>query len=147
MRLITGAPMWTRLSLLRAETRLPSLVHRIDQRNTAVILKTLKNDRNCPLKNKLQSCINRHEELDPPKNHAGNLLATLRRIGMQESAANLKKDTPCLAYQEPAPSTAPLITFNITTLPENKASCTPQQLLQAARDAINNTIALKHLLY
>ena len=36
MRLMLGAPMWTRQCNLRAETNLPSLEHRIEQRNISI---------------------------------------------------------------------------------------------------------------
>ncbi|XP_064111578.1 uncharacterized protein LOC135219078 [Macrobrachium nipponense] len=45
LRLITGAPMWTNLCILRHETKLQSLTYRIDQKNTSILLKTLKNER------------------------------------------------------------------------------------------------------
>ncbi|XP_064122464.1 uncharacterized protein LOC135226685 [Macrobrachium nipponense] len=54
LRLITGAPMWTNLCILRHETKLQSLTYRIDQRNTSILLKTLKNERNCPLKREIK---------------------------------------------------------------------------------------------
>ncbi|XP_068209172.1 uncharacterized protein [Palaemon carinicauda] len=55
MRLITGAPMWTRLQLLRAETNLMPLANRVDIRLCATVCKTIKAGRASPLSNKLRA--------------------------------------------------------------------------------------------
>ncbi|XP_066988282.1 uncharacterized protein [Macrobrachium rosenbergii] len=141
MKIIAGAPVWTKLCLLRAETNLLPLPSRIDQRNALTIVKTLKGGRDCPLRNKIARILNLHEELSPPRNYVGNLLATLRRVNMQEAAAATKRETPSDNYVEPPPWMPIPFKFHFTLLPANKQHCSPAQLRQAAQTAINNTAA------
>ena len=98
-------------------------------------------DRNCPLTNKLRGCINLHEELNPPKTHAGKLLSTLRRVGYQTVAKTVKKDSPYERYTLPPPWQKTLFVVNYTHLPVGKHLCTLDRLQEAARVAIEKTRA------
>ena len=141
MRLMLGAPMWTRICLLRAETQLQSLTHRISQRNAAILCKTIRSDRDGPLKQKMRACLNLHEELNPPKTYAGSILQTLRLLDMQDTVKNMTKDVPPEGYQEPAPWVEDPVRYNFTVLPASKALCTAAQMRTAAKEAIRSTAA------
>ncbi|XP_066973118.1 uncharacterized protein [Macrobrachium rosenbergii] len=141
MRIIAGAQMWTKPCLFKAETNLLPLPSRVDQRNALTIVKTLKSSRDCPLRNKITGILNLHEELSPPRNYMGNLLATLRRINMQEAAVATKREAPSNNYVKLPPWTPIPFNFHFTLLPANKALCSLAQLRQAAQAAINNTSA------
>ncbi|XP_068223538.1 uncharacterized protein [Palaemon carinicauda] len=141
MRLITGAPMWTRLQLLRAETGLMPLADRIDLRLCAIISKTIRADRVCPLSNKIRGLINLHEDLDPPPNYVGRLLQAIRRVNMQQEVLAMRPDKNHVLFNPPAPWIPDPININFTILPTTKALCSPQEMLQAAMYAINKTNA------
>ncbi|XP_068243803.1 uncharacterized protein [Palaemon carinicauda] len=141
MRTLLGAPIWTRLSLLRAETHLLPLTDRINSRNSSIIFKTFKTNRNCPLHNKLQGLISLSEDLAPPHTYAGHLITALRSNGSQTMLSTLKKDTFHPDFSEKPPWIPSPIKYHYTTLPFSKALCPPAQAFRAALDSITLTLA------
>ena len=63
MRLMLGAPMWTRLCNLRAESNLPTLENRINVRNTCRISKAIQSERNSHTKIKVLNELPKQPEL------------------------------------------------------------------------------------
>ncbi|XP_068225488.1 uncharacterized protein [Palaemon carinicauda] len=139
MRLIAGAPMWTRLQLLRAETGLLPLANRIDIRLCAIVCKTIKAGRVSPLSNKLRGIINLHEDLTPPPTYVGRILQAIRRMGAQQVVLALREDSVHELFNPLAPWVPDPINTNFTTLLTTKALCSPQLMLQAANQSIRQT--------
>ena len=76
MRLMLGAPMWTRLCNLRAESNLPTLENRINVRNTCIISKAIQSERNSHTKIKVLNELPKHPELRTPN----TLYKTISRL-------------------------------------------------------------------
>ncbi|XP_068224762.1 uncharacterized protein [Palaemon carinicauda] len=141
MRLITGAPIWTRLILLRQETNLLPLADRIKMRVCCIIIKTIKVNRNSPLKTKINRFINLHEDLESPDHYIGKLIQTIRDVNIQLVILDVKHDKFHPEYVPPAPWSPNPIDVNYTVLPAFKSLCTPQQLKSAALASIADTSA------
>ncbi|XP_068237080.1 uncharacterized protein [Palaemon carinicauda] len=141
MRTILGAPIGTRLSLLRAETHLLPLTDRINSRNSSIIFKTFKTNQNCPLHNKLQGLISLSEDLAPLHTYAGHLITALRSTGSQTILSTLKKDTFHQDFSEKLPWIPSPIKYHYTNQPFSKALCPPAQAFRAALDSITLTLA------
>ncbi|XP_068205234.1 uncharacterized protein [Palaemon carinicauda] len=141
MRLITGAPIWTRLHLLRQETNLLPLAERIKMRVCCIIIKTIKVNRNSPLKTKINRFINLHEDLEPPDHYIGKLIQVIRDVNIQLVILDVKHDKFHPEYVPPAPWSPDPIEVNYTVLPAFKSLCTPQQLKSAALPSIAGTSA------
>ncbi|XP_068250342.1 uncharacterized protein [Palaemon carinicauda] len=141
VRTILGAPIWTRLSLLRAETHLLPLTDRINSRNSSIIFKTFKTNRNCPLHNKLQGLISLSEDLAPPHTYADHLITALRSTGSQTMLSTLKKDTFHPDFSEKPPWNPSPIKYHYNTLPFSRVLCPPAQAFRVALDSITLTLA------
>ncbi|XP_068221037.1 uncharacterized protein [Palaemon carinicauda] len=139
MRLITGAPMWTRLHLLRQETNLLSLADRINIRIVCIITKTLKTNRHSPLKTKIKTLLNLHEDREPPNHYIGSLIKITRNLNIQKTISDIKHDRFNHHYTPPAPWIPDPIKASFTVLPAFKALCSPQIMRDAALESINST--------
>ncbi|XP_076049602.1 uncharacterized protein LOC143030334 [Oratosquilla oratoria] len=137
LRLILGAPMWTRKSNLKMESGIPPLMARIQTRNCTAAAKALLSDRDSHLKDHLDA----HPDIPRPDTYIGHLRDQIRAKGMEGHLQALKPDRACLKYQPPAPWISPTTTFNHTQLPHAKNHCSPGELRDAARTAIQATEA------
>ena len=131
MRLMLGAPMWTRLCNLRAETDLPTLEHRINARNTCIISKAIQSDRPSHRKVKVLCEIPKHPELHRPNTYTKQLVDCARNLKMDK----LKTDTNNHPIAPPWESE--IAQFSYTKLPRAKENCTANELRAAATLAIN----------
>ncbi|XP_076036566.1 uncharacterized protein LOC143022304 [Oratosquilla oratoria] len=141
LRLILGAPMWTRKSNLQVESGIPPLMARIQTRNCTAAAKALLSDRVSHLRTKLKAHLDGHPDLPRPDTYIGHLGDQIRATGMEGHLKALKPDRACLKYRPPAPWTSPTTTFNHTQLPHAKNHCSPGELRDAARTAIQATEA------
>ena len=135
MRLMLGAPMWTRLCNLRAETNLPTLEHRINARNTCIISKAIQSDRPSHTKVKVLCEIPKHPEIHRPNTYTKQLVDCARNLKMDSVLDKLKTDTNNHPIAPPWESE--IVQFSYTKLPRAKENCTANVLRAAATLAIN----------
>ena len=138
MRLMLGAPMWTRLCNLRMEANLPSLEDRISVRNTCQVAKTLLSGRESHTKTKIKNEMQKHPEVRTPASYVKDLSNTIKDLGVEEQLKSLRPDEPNNELHIP-PWNNELTKFSYTLLPRSKANCSPQELQAAARTAIELT--------
>ena len=136
VRLMLGAPMWTRLCNLRAEAELPSLEHRINVRNTCIISKAIQSERNSYTKIKVLNELPKHPELQRPNTYTKQLVDCARSIKMDSILSKLKTDAPNNHTIAP-PWEKKSVQFSFTKLPRAKENCTMHELRAAATIAIN----------
>ncbi|XP_076064444.1 uncharacterized protein LOC143038790 [Oratosquilla oratoria] len=139
LRLILGAPMWTRKSNLQMESGIPPLMARIQTRNCTAAAKALLSDRDSHLRTKLKAHLDAHPDLPRPDTYVGHLGDQIRATGMEGHLKALKPNRACLKYRPPAPWASPTTTFNHTQLPHAKNHCSLGELRDAARTAIQAT--------
>ena len=94
MRLMLGAPMWTKLCNLRAESNLPTLENRINVRNTCIVSKAIQSERNTHTKNKVLNELPKHPDLQRPNTYTKQLVDCARSVKMDGVLAKLKTDAP-----------------------------------------------------
>ena len=136
MRIILGAPMWTRICNLQAETHLPPLKTRIQIKNCHTIIKTLLQRPHSFLASRIKTELARHPDLPRPNTYAATLGDCIRECNMAAKMAGIQPDLGCPNLIKPAPwETFPAKIF-YTKLPNNKNSCTPLQLKTAAQASI-----------
>ena len=136
MRIMLGAPMWTRICNLQMETRLPSLQKRIEAKNTNIATKTLITGRNSYLKRKIGEELARHPDLPTPNTYAAHLANNFKICNMESDLANIEADKPCAGFTPPAPWEDTHAKFIRAVLPSSKSACTPTELKEAALSSI-----------
>ena len=138
IRCILGAPMWTRLCNLNAETNLPTLKTRIFIRNTHIITKSLLHRPDSWLSRRAKEDLNRHPDLPAPNLHSTYLGNAVRHCNLQSTLSSLQPQTTnpqhqrCIAPWEETP-----FTTIYTKLSHSKNNCTPAQLLTLTRSSIS----------
>ena len=136
MRLMLGAPMWTKLCNLRAESNLPTLENRINVRNTCIVSKAIQSERNTHTKNKVLNELPKHPDLQRPNTYTKQLVDCARSVKMDGVLAKLKTDAPnnntvALPWESSSAK------FTYTKLPRAKENCTIAELRAAATTAID----------
>ena len=137
MRLMLGAPMWTRICNLQMETNLPPLQSRIVVRNTTISAKALLSNRDSTFQKRLIQELNRHPDLPTPKTYMGQIGQQIRATGLSHCLSKLKQDKHHLNYTQPPPWSVNPIKFTRASLPTAKQNCSPQTLQAAALNAIS----------
>ena len=138
MRLMLGAPMWTRICNLQMETQIPPLQARIEVRNTITAAKAIMLPKESIFQKRLQAEINRHPELPTPNSYMGNLGNQIRATGLQSALTKLSPDAPPPDFLPSPPWHAPNIQFSMAKIPTNKASCTTATLHRCAQKSIED---------
>ena len=128
MRVILGAPMWTRLENLRMETGLVPLVLRVRQIVAGFTLKALRATRQFPFKANVIRYFDRHPDLMNLNIWSHAAVHALRCSHIPASLQVLREDRPHPQYTAAPPWSQPPATFDITPLPAPKALCTPTVL-------------------
>ena len=131
-----GAPMWTKLCNLRAESNLPTLENRINVRNTCIVSKAIQSERNTHTKNKVSNELPKHPDLQRPNTYTKLLVDCARSVKMDGVLAKLKTDAPNNNAVAP-PWESSSAKFTYTKLPRAKENCTIAELRAAATTAID----------
>ena len=135
LRLMLGAPMWTRLCNLQYEGNLPTLKLRIELRNIHIVAKTLIADRNSITKNKMIEEINRHPQARRQNTYSTYIGNIIRDKNLINTFKQIKTDAFEQEYNPP-PWENTGVVFNYTILPTNKHLCSKETLMIAANTAI-----------
>ena len=135
LRLMLGAPMWTRLCNLQHEGNLCTLKTRIEIRNLHNTAKCLISDRPSTSKTKTLDDINKHPDVRNTKAYSYTIGNIIRKHNLLDTYKNIREDkTDPLFRQIPWGNTG--ATFNYTTLPVSKHLCNTQTLKTAALNSI-----------
>ena len=137
MRLMLGAPMWTRICNLQMETNLPPIKARIEERNTIISAKALLSTRVCTFQNRLTLELGRHPDLPVPKTYMGQIGQQIRTTGLSNLLSTIRQDKTHHNYTKPTPWSTNPIQFTRASLPTSKINCTQQTLQMAALHAIS----------
>ena len=135
IRLMLGAPMWSRLCNIRMEANLPTLKNRVSARNSAITAKALLSDRDAFTRRRATTELNRHPDLQGQNTYINGLVKCTRDLGMTSILRSLQPDAVNPNHRIP-PWEASVANFNFTVLPTSKNDCTPQVLRRAATEAI-----------
>ena len=93
MSLMLGAPMWTRQCNLRAETNLPSLEHRIEQRNISITAKMLGSERDSQTQRRMRDELPKNLDIQRPNTHSKHLGNIMRKCKMENILLDIKQAT------------------------------------------------------
>ena len=139
MRQVLGAPRWTKLEALRAETRLPALRLRIEQLAATLVARTINSPTCTPARQHFTTALQQDSRVFTEK-------TWLRAIAnaTEHSLPNLDlvkrgKDTRTSNYTDPPPWAPAVAQFYILPLPSSKAKCTQEFLFTRAQETIANT--------
>ena len=139
MRIILGAPMWTRICNLQAETNLPPLNTRIQIKNCHTIIKTLIQRPQSFLASRIKVELERHPDLPKPNTFASTLGDCVRNCNINQ-IAEIQPDLCSPNFLKPAPWEPFPATITYTKLPTSKSNCTTNQLQTAALTSIQAAI-------
>ena len=137
-RLMLGAPIWTKLSNLRAEINLPSLESRIKVRNTCIITKALVSSRNSHTKTRATAELSKNREIQNYNTYGKQITDSAKDFDIANALLELRADEPNNQYNIPPWETLGT-SFNYTQLPKAKEDCSLEELKQAALSAITRT--------
>ena len=135
LRLMLGAPMWTRLCNLQHESNFATLKIRIGIRNLHIAAKTLISDRKSIYKTNLREDLNKHQEARKINTYVFFIGNLVRDFNMIEILKNIKEDTIDINYK-PKPWELNKITYNYTNLAVRKNLNTSESLKTSALQAI-----------
>ena len=135
MRLMLGAPMWTRQCNLRAETNLPSLEHRIEQRNITITAKMLGSERDSQTQRRMRDELPKNPDIQRPNTHSKYLGNIVRKCKMKNILLDIKQATHTVNPIPPWEND--LANYNYTQLDKPKEQCTLQELKTAAELSIS----------
>ena len=135
MRLMLGAPMWTRQCNLRAETNLPSLEHRIEQRNISITAKMLGSERDSQTQRRMRDELPKNPDIHRPNTHSKHLGNIVRKCKMKNILLDIKQATHTVNPIPPWEND--LANYNYTQLDKPKEQCTLQELKTAAELSIS----------
>ena len=137
LRLMLGAPMWTRLCNLQNEGNLPPLQTRIEIRNIHIATKAIISDRPSITKTKIIDDLNKHPIARRTNTFTASIGNIIRKHHMLDTLAKLKEDAIDNEYH-PAPWQLQIAKFNHTVLPSSKQSCNIEEMRTAAFKAISD---------
>ena len=135
MRLMLAAPMWTRQCNLRAETNLPSLEHRIEQRNISITAKMLGSERDSQTQRRMRDELPKNPDIQRPNTHSKHLGNIMRKCKMENILLDIKQATHTVNPIPPWEND--LANYNYTQLDKPKEQCTLQELKTAAELSIS----------
>ena len=135
IRLMLGAPMWSRLCNIRMESNLPTLRNRVAARNLAITAKALLSDRDSFTRRRAITELSRHPDIQGPNTYIKGLVKCATDLGMTNAFQSLQPDAVDPNHRIP-PWESSIARFIFTALPTSKQDCTPQALLRAAAEAI-----------
>ena len=127
LRLILGAPMWTRLCNLQMECNIPPLYSRIMALNARVIAKALNQLRNAPFVKRVKIELRRNPNFPIPNTRIAGMGRAARKCNLCEELLSRKRNSFNELYRDRALWQEFLATFNFTELPNSKASCTERE--------------------
>ena len=136
MRLMLGAPMWTRICNLQMEANIPPLASRIEVRNTQIAAKALLSSRPSITQKRLKEELTRHTDLPIPNTYAAHIGNNIRSCKVATQLQLIKPDKLDESYQPKAPWEPFPAKISYTMLPASKNACSAETLLQAAHKSI-----------
>lgn len=125
MRLILGAPKWTRLVNLREESQLVSLETRIQQMVAGIVSKVVSRHDN-PLAKSFKKLINKAHTITPRMVWHRKILNSLEELNLLPVIKERGLDISHPNYTMQKPWVSPLANFHFNTLPLPKALCNLQ---------------------
>ncbi|XP_068206292.1 uncharacterized protein [Palaemon carinicauda] len=135
LRLMLGAPIWTRLCNLRMETGLPSLGDRIALRNAGTISKMFLSNRDSITKERVREELLKHPEVQTPSSYGKDHSNNIKGLGLTDTLLQLNPDT-AQGIKHIPPWKNQVAKFSYTKLPRAKEDCTIEELRNAAQAAI-----------
>ena len=135
LRLILGAPMWTRVANLQQETGLPPVSVRIHQRTAAAVFKMTRVNRDLPCLGNVLHQMQLHPEARVRKSWARHAAEVVHSFGISDHFQH-EWDRPNPLYAPPQPWDALPITFFVHKPAGPKAHSPPALLLATALDHI-----------
>ena len=136
LRLILGAPMWTRICNLQTECNIPPLYSRITALNVCIIAKALSQSRDAPFKNRVKIELRRNPNFPMPNTWLAGMGNAARACNMCNELLERKENKIFELYRKRPPWESFPANFIYTKLPLNKANCTERQLREAAQFAM-----------
>ena len=123
LRHILGAPRWTKLEALQAETDLLPLTRRVDQQAASWVARTILRPADTPARRRLLSTLPQDDRVFTTKTWAGDLARTTRRLLPSIDLVGRGADEKVEEYITPPPWAAEVATFHVAPLPHRKSLC------------------------
>lgn len=137
LRIMLGAPRWTRLYNMRAETELPQVYHRVHAMNTSLLVKKATQPKHARLFESVRQCLAQDEELFTRKTWARKIARGMKALKMQSTFLSVKSDTAHPDFDCLPPWSEPLYSFTAKPLTGRKAGLTQASLTRQARLALH----------
>ncbi|XP_045110151.1 uncharacterized protein LOC123503805 [Portunus trituberculatus] len=135
LRIITGAPRWTKVCTLQQETKIPPLTTRLYATNASHLVKFFRQHNNEPLY-QIRQALAQDRTLFHKSTWAATTSDTLKFMEAQKFFTHLQLDKPHKDYIEPPPWNTKDFQTSVTALPHSKKDLDQETLQAAARIAL-----------
>ncbi|XP_063871506.1 uncharacterized protein LOC135106429 [Scylla paramamosain] len=136
LRIMLGAPGWTKIVNMRAEADLPQINHRVHAMNTSLLAKTLAQPRYSEVARRVQQSLAQDEDLFTKRTWAHTTAQGIKTLQVQAPLLSRTTDAQHPDYEPPPPWQEPLYHFSVTRLTASKASLSADDLTAQARQAL-----------
>ncbi len=137
LRIMLGAPRWTKLVNMRAEADLPLLAHRVHAMNTSLLAKTLSQTKYTTATRKVLQSLAHNEELFTKKTWAQKMAQGIKTLQMQTPLTARTTDDQHPDYQPPPPWQESDYHFSVTKLTASKTSLSADAIAAQAQQALH----------
>ena len=141
LRIITGAPRWTNICTLQAETNIPPIKTRLYSTTIGHLIKFLRRQ-NKTLCHKIKQALLQDKNLFRKKTWAATTSNIIQYMKSQHTFLNFKEDPPAEDYRFPPSWQEPPLKITVHTLTEAKKKLHPAALAAEAREALSLAPAL-----
>ncbi|KAK8399290.1 hypothetical protein O3P69_003421 [Scylla paramamosain] len=128
LRIMLGAPGWTKIVNMRAEADLPQINHRVHAMNTSLLAKTLAQPRYSEVARRVQQSLAQDEDLFTKRTWAHTTAQGIKTLQVQAPLLSRTTDAQHPDYEPPPPWQEPLYHFSVTRLTASKASLSADDL-------------------
>ncbi|MPC86638.1 hypothetical protein E2C01_081473 [Portunus trituberculatus] len=136
LRIILGAPRWTKTCNLRAEAHLPPVRRRMQALHITILHINFNKGRNMHLLRSIQQCLKQDPALFTKRTWARCAAAGITDTSLQEFFNNHVQDLPHPDYHSKPPWAPPSYTATISSLTKKKSSLSAEELAAQARNAL-----------
>lgn len=138
MRLMVGAPKWTRICTLQVETNIPPLATRLKAVSTAHLGKLLRQETTSAKTESIRQALAQDRDLFTKKTWASTAADSIKTLHVQHFFTQFKADTPHEDYTPPPPWTPHVPHTSALKPPTAKAKLSSAELSALAEEALQS---------
>ncbi|KAK8372172.1 hypothetical protein O3P69_011867 [Scylla paramamosain] len=138
LRLMVGAPKWTRICTLQVETNIPPLATRLKAVSTAHLGKLLRQETTSEKTESIRQALVQDRDLFTKKTWASTAADSIKTLHVQHFFTQFKADTPHEDYTPPPPWTPHVPHTSALKPPTAKAKLSSAELSALAEEALQS---------